>query len=182
MKMAVLVIDMIKDFVTGKFENERAQKIIPNIERIVEVAESGGIPVIYVCDSHSEDDREFSIWGSHAIAGTEGAEIVPELEPREGQRVLEKTKYSAFFDTKLDEVLDGLGVDTIVLAGVLTEICIQHTAADAFYRGYDIIVPKEGVESTSEKRNKDALDFLEGIYGARILDLEEVVEELGGRP
>mgnify|MGYP006307378433 CR=1 FL=1 len=110
MKTAVLIIDMIKDFVTGEFENERAKEIVPNIQEVLEAAREKDKPVIYVTDAHPEGDEEFSIWGEHAKAGTEGSEVIPELEPMEGEPRLDKTKYSAFFETGLDEVLEEKGV------------------------------------------------------------------------
>lgn len=174
MSTAVLVIDMIKDFVTGKFENERAQAIVPNIEELLDSARASDKPVIYVSDSHSEEDREFSIWGDHAIAGSEGTEIVPELEPEEGDHTLKKDKYSAFYDTELDSLLEELDIDRIVLTGVLTHICIQHTAADAFYRGYDIVIPVGCVEDLSDEENETSLDFIEENYGAEVIEFEDL--------
>lgn len=176
MSTAVIVIDMIKDFVTGKFENERAKKIIPNILELVNSARASENPVIYVSDSHSQEDSEFSIWGPHAVSGTEGSEIIPELGPEEEDYKLEKQKYSAFYDTDLDSLLEELGVDEVALTGVLTHICIQHTAADAFYREYDIIVPSDCVEDLSDEKDKESLDFIQENYGAEILDSEELIK------
>lgn len=176
MTPAVLVIDMIKDFVTGKFENERAKEIVPNIKRLLESARSSDKPVVYISDSHSEEDPEFSIWGAHAVSGTEGSEVVPEVEPGEDDHTLEKQKYSAFYDTGLHTLLDELGADEVVLTGVLTHICIQHTAADAFYRNYDVIVPRGCVEDLSDDENESALSFIEENYGAEIMGFEELIE------
>lgn len=173
----VLVIDMINDFVTGKFENDRAKRIIPNIEKLLESARSSGRPVIYVSDSHPEGDHEFSIWGSHAISGTEGSEVVPHLEPNDDDYTLKKRKYSAFFETELDSILEDLDAETLILTGVLTHICIQHTAADAFYRGYDLIVPNGCVEDLSDEENEAALEFLEENYGAEIVDFKELIRK-----
>lgn len=174
MTTAVLVIDMIKDFVTGKFENERAQAIVPNIKELLDSARASGKPVIYVSDSHSEEDREFSIWGSHAISGSEGAEVVPELDPESDDYALKKEKYSAFYDTELDSRLEELDVDKVVLTGVLTHICIQHTAADAFYRGYDIVLPVGCVEDLSDEENETSLDFMRENYEAEIIEFEDL--------
>lgn len=175
MTTAVLVIDMIKDFVTGKFENERAQDIVPNIKELLSAARATNKPVVYVSDSHPEEDNEFSIWGEHAISGTEGTEIVPQLEPKEKNYTLEKQQYSAFYDTELDFVLEELMADELVLTGVLTHICIQHTAADAFYRNYDVVVPIGCVEDLSDEENETALEFIEDNYGAEIVEFEDLI-------
>ncbi len=176
MSSAILVIDMIKDFVTGKFENERAKKIVPNIKNLIEKGRSANKPIIYVSDSHPKDDEEFSIWGSHAVSGSEGSEIIPELEPEEEDYTLEKEKYSAFYETGLGNVLEELEVEKLILTGVLTHICIQHTAADAFYRGYDVIIPKECVEDLSDEEDQRAIDFIEENYGAEIIEIDELLE------
>ncbi len=177
MTTAVLVIDMINDFVTGEFENERAKKIIPNIKKIVETARSSNRPVIFACDTHEEGDHEFSIWGEHAVSGTEGSEVVPELKPEEEDYKIEKSKYSAFYGTELDSLLEELGVDKLVLTGVLTHICIQHTAADAFFRGYDIIVPIGGVEDVSDEEHESSIEFIENNYGSKTIDYTKLIEK-----
>lgn len=176
METALIVIDMIKDFVTERFENERAKGIVPNIERLANKARLNDFPVIYVSDSHSEDDPEFSLWGEHALAGEEGSEIVSDLTPQEGDYTLRKGKYSAFYETELNSLLEDLNIEEIVLTGVLTHICIQHTAADAFYRGYDITVPRGCVEDLSKEENEKALDFIEENYGAEVLKFESLIE------
>lgn len=176
MTAAVLVIDMINDFVTGEFENERAKNIVPNIRKLLAAARSSGKPVIYISDTHPEGDPEFSIWGEHAVAGTEGSEVIPELEPEDNDYTLEKREYSAFYETGLDSLLEKLDVDDLVLTGVLTHICIQHTAADAFFRDYGVIVPKGCVDDLSDEENKEALEFIEENYGADILNFEELIE------
>ncbi len=175
MATAVLVIDMINDFVTGKFENDRAKRIVPAIANLLESARKSEKPVIYVSDSHPEDDEEFSIWGPHAVAGSKGSEIIPELKPEEKDHTLSKTKYSAFYNTDLDSLLEKLGVDEVVLAGVLTHICIQHTAADAFFRGYKVIIPRGCVEDLSDENNESSLELIEKYYSAKIMDLEELL-------
>lgn len=167
---------MIRDFVTGKFENERAKKIIPNIKNILNRGRETGKEIIYVKDSHPEGDHEFDIWGSHAVEGTEGSEIVSGLEPEDDEPVLKKTKYSAFYNTELEKVLKDLDVNKVVLTGVLTHICIQHTAADAFYRGFEIIVPRGCVEDLDDQRNEKALKFIEENYNAEILEWKELLD------
>jgi len=87
-----------------------------------------------------------------------------------------KRKYSAFQGTDLDMLLRELKVDTLVLAGVVTDICIQHTAADAFYRGYKIIVPKDCVEAVDAPTQKAAIKFLIKAYGTNVTTSKELMK------
>ena len=176
MGTTVLVVDMINDFVTGEFENERAQEIVPNVQTLLEEARSNNKPVVYVTDAHPEGDHQFSIWGEHAKKGTEESEVIPELEPKEEEHQLNKTKYSAFYNTDLEDILEKLETDKIVVSGVLTHLCVQHTAADAFFRGYDVIVPEGCVEDVTKEQNEKALSFIEKNYDAEVLEYDELIE------
>lgn len=181
MRTAVLVIDMIEEFVRGKLGSEAARGVIPSIRRLLEFSRSKGIPVVHVKDSHIRGvDPELSLWGDHAISGTSGSEIVHELRPESRDYVLEKRTYSAFFETGLDLLLRRLGVGRLVLTGVVTNICIQNTAADAFYRGYEILVPEECVGAPSEGDHRSALEYMRKIYGAKVVGLDELLELLEG--
>lgn len=176
-KTAVVVIDMINDFVTGVFKNKRAEKIIPNVKQLLNFARENKIPVIYVNDAHLPNvDGEFDIWPQHAVAGTWGAKIVDELKPQKDDFALRKRRYSAFYGTSLDQLLRELRVDTLILTGVVTDICIQHTAADAFFRGYKIIVPKDCVEAINEQTQKAALDYLKRVYGSEIARADKIMK------
>lgn len=176
-KPAVVVIDMINDFVTGVFKNERAEKIIPNVEQLLNFAREKKISVVYVNDAHLPNvDTEFDVWPQHAVAGTWGAQVVDELKPEKGDFVFQKRRYSAFQGTGLDQLLRELKVDTLILTGVVTDICIQHTAADAFFRGYKIIVPEDCVEAINEQTQKASLDFLKRVYGCKITRVDEMMK------
>jgi len=180
-KPAVVVIDMINDFVTGIFKNERAEKIIPNVRQLVNFARENKIPVVYVNDAHMPDvDVEFDVWPQHAVAGTLGAQVVDELKPKMSDFVLHKRRYSAFQGTDLDQLLRELKVDTLILTGVVTDICIQHTAADAFFRGYRIIVPVDCVEANDEQTQKTALDYLKRVYGCEITRKDKIMKRKWG--
>ena len=177
MKTAVVVIDMINDFVTGIFKNKRAEKIIPNVRQLVNFARENKIPVVYVNDAHMPDvDVEFDVWPKHAVAGTLGAQVIDELKPKMSDFVLHKRRYSAFQGTDLDQLLRELKVDTLILTGVVTDICIQHTAADAFFRGYRIIVPVDCVEANDEQTQKAALDYLKRVYGCEITSKDKIMK------
>jgi nicotinamidase-related amidase len=179
---AVVVIDMLNDFVTGKLEVERTKYIIPNLKRLVEAARENGVPVIYSNDAHYPQDVEVTRkWGNHAIKGTEGAEVIPELKPAEKDYVVEKRTYSGFYETGLDPLLRSLykgeGAKTVILGGLHTHMCVRHTAADAFFRGYRIIVAKDCVEAFTREEHEEGLKYLEYVYNAKIMTVDEIIRE-----
>jgi nicotinamidase-related amidase len=179
---AVIIIDMLNDFVTGKLEVKRTKYIIPNLKRLVEAAREKGVPVIYSNDAHYPQDVEVTRkWGNHAIKGTEGAKVIPELEPAKQDYVVEKRTYSGFYETGLDPLLRSLykgdGAKTVILGGLHTHMCVRHTAADAFFRGYQIIVAKDGVEAFTEKDHEEGLKYLENVYNAKIMTVDEIIKQ-----
>ena len=179
---AIIVIDMLNDFVTGKLENERAKRIIPNIKKLVEAARKSNVPVIYSNDAHYPQDVEVTRkWGKHAIKGTEGAEVIPELKPAKKDYIVEKRTYSSFYETGLDPLLRSMyneeGVKAVILCGLHTNMCVRHTAADAFFRGYHIIIAKDGVEAFTQEDQEQGLKYLEYVYNAKIMTIDEIIRE-----
>lgn len=175
---ALVVIDMLNDFVTGKIANPRAERIIPNIDELLRRARSdrGGWLVVYANDAHLRGDFELRVWGEHAMAGTPGAEIIPELAAAPEDLILPKRTYSSFHETGLDPLLRQFGVDTVVLTGQHTNICLRHTTADAFFRGYRVIVPRDAVEAVSEEDHQGGLHYLETIYRADLPYTKELLD------
>ncbi|MEM3737069.1 MAG: isochorismatase family cysteine hydrolase [Candidatus Bathyarchaeia archaeon] len=171
---AVLVIDMARDFVTGRLKAERSSRIIPKLKMLLEAARRSGRPVIYVNDAHLPLDSELSIWGEHSMAGSEEAKVIDELKPQNKDYILGKRTYSAFYETGLDPLLRQLGVDTVVLTGLHTNICVRHTAADALFRGYKIIVPEDCVDASTEREHVEGLEYLKRIYGAELVSSREL--------
>jgi nicotinamidase-related amidase len=181
---AVIIIDMLNDFVTGDLKCDRAKHIIPNLKKLAYAARKHRIPVVYSNDAHFPEDAEVvHKWGKHAIKGTKGAEVIPELKPAEKDYVVEKRTYSGFYETGLDSLLRSLcrgeGVKTVILGGLHTNICVRHTAADAFFRGYKIIVAKDGVEAFTQEEHEQGLRYLESVYNAKIMTIDEIVDEFG---
>lgn len=172
-KEALLIIDMLNDFVIegAPLEVPDTRRIIPNIRREIEKARSEGKPVIYICDTHAPNDREFSKfgWPPHAVKGTKGAEIVEELKPGKGDLITEKTTYSGFYKTDLDEKLKRLGVDSLRLTGCVTHICILFTAADAVLREYNVTVVEDSVAGLTKDDHDAALRIMRNVLGVKVV-------------
>jgi len=116
------------------------------------------------------------------MKGSEDAKIIDEIAPQKNDYVLEKRVYSAFYETGLDLLLRSLGVDTVILTGLHTNICVRHTAADAFFRGYKIIIPSDAVEAFTEKDHLEGLEYLKKIYNAYITNVDDLLKDLEREP
>ena len=176
-KRAILVVDMLNDFVTGALKCDRGLAIVPKTAELLRGARAKGVPVIFCNDAHLRGvDHELKLWGDHAIAGTEGAEVIPELELCEKDYVVPKRRYSGFFHTDLDLLLKELGVDTVILTGLHAHMCVRHTAADAYQLGYGIVVAKDATDSFTEEDYLYGIKYLKEVYGAEITDVDSLVK------
>jgi nicotinamidase-related amidase len=196
---AILVIDMQNDFVKGKLKCDRADKIVLKIKHLLDSARARQVPIFFCIDEHLPTDTyEMNLWGPHAMKGTEGAKIIDEFKAHKGKKidniekatlmtktqeyVIPKRTYSAFDGTGLEGALrgiyDGKGADTLIITGLHTNICDRHTCYDAFVRGFDIIVPEDGVEAFTEEEHKSGLEYMKRIYGAKIQKMTDIIHSL----
>jgi nicotinamidase-related amidase len=177
-KACVLVVDMIVDFVYGKFGTAYAQAIVGNIREFLRVARARGVPVIYICDAHEEGDPELRFWGEHAMRGTKGAEVIAELAPAEGDAIVYKRYYDGFHETDLAERLAEKNVATLVLTGVATDICVRCTATSGFFRGFKVIVLEDCVASIDEHSHAQGLAWMAKMLGAELLSSKKFIGRL----
>lgn len=180
---AALVVDMLNDFLKpgGKMILEGGNILVPPMRRLLEKARRTKVPVIYVNDSHRpglKEDREFKKRAEHCIEGTWGAQVVDELKPQNGDVIITKRRFSGFFETDLDLTLRDLQVDTLIVMGVVTNICVRSTIHDAFFRGYRVIVPKDCVMATGEREQESSLYDIETHFGD-VSTSEKVIEMMG---
>ncbi len=183
---AVLVVDMLNDFLEpdGAMPLPEGQALYAPIRQLLAAARQNEMPVIWVCDEHPPDDKEFDKRAVHCLLGSWGAEIVPGLERRDDEYRVAKRRYSGFFETDLDLRLRELGIRHIVLTGVVTNICVRSTAHDAFFRGYDVVIPEQCVAATSEREQASSLYDIDTHYGT-VTGLDSVLgiirQGAGGR-
>ena len=161
-RKAMLVIDMQNDHLTPglPLEVPRARAIVPAVVARLDAARAEGIPVVYVVDEHDPEDLDLEAWGAHNIRGTQGAAVWPDLAPKAGDRVVPKPTYSAFTQSKLQDVLSALRVDTLVLTGCLTEIGLLATATDALQKGYAVEIPPDAQAGATEASERMALGLV----------------------
>lgn len=173
---AILVVDMFNDFVTGALKCDRGLAIVPNVARLLRGARAAGVPVIFCNDAHLKGiDHELKLWGDHAIAGTPGAEVIPELELCDSDYVVPKRRYSGFFHTDLDLLLQELDVDTVIMTGLHTHMCVRHTSADAYQLGYQVVVASDATDAFTEEDYQSGLRYLKEVYGAEITDVDALL-------
>jgi nicotinamidase-related amidase len=106
----------------------------------------------------------------HCIVGTVEAEVIPELAKYPGE-IIPKKRYSGFFGTTLEQKLKELEPEKIIVCGVLTNICVMHTVADARNRDYQVEVPVDCVASPDEEAHRFALEHIEKVLGAKLTSI-----------
>jgi len=145
---ALIVVDMQNDFVRpeGKLFVPDAPATVPKIQALLALARQHGLFTVFTQDTHYPGDPEFPIWGEHCVAGTWGWQIIDELAPREGELVLQKRRYDAFYGTPLDHELRLRKIEQLIICGTVASICVHYTAASAALRWYGVIIP---VDATS---------------------------------
>lgn len=160
-KHALVIIDMLNDFIDekGALLCENGKQIVPKIREAIDFCHENNIQVIHVQEAHRENDADFRVRPVHAIKGTWGSQFVPELEPEEekGDYVVQKRRHSAFSYTDFDLFLREEQIDTVVLTGVWTNVCVRSTASDALYHGYNIIALSDGTASKDEDMHRSGL-------------------------
>jgi nicotinamidase-related amidase len=174
---ALIIVDMLKDFVDGKLANPKAQAIIEPLQRLLAQAREEGWVVVFSNDAHQPGDPELKVWGEHAMAGDPGAEVIDELAPREGEIISPKRSYGAFDGTGLDEQLRERGVDEVVITGQHTHICVRHSSYGALIRGYEITIPRDAVCAFEGVDEDEALEYLKSTYAATITTVDELARE-----
>ncbi|MBF0787842.1 MULTISPECIES: cysteine hydrolase family protein [unclassified Streptococcus] len=181
MTKALISIDYTVDFVADKGKltaGAPAQAISQEIYNVTKQAFDQGDYIFFAIDLHKEDDPfhpESRLFPPHNIKGTSGRHLYGPLadfyrEHQDDTRVfwIDKSHYSAFSGTDLDIRLRERRVDTVVLTGVLTDICVLHTAIDAYNLGYRIEIVASAVASLTEERHQFALRHFEQVLGATI--------------
>ncbi|MEU2258169.1 cysteine hydrolase [Nocardia xishanensis] len=185
-KIAVITSGLQYDIVGKNPERTAAiAAATPHLSGFLSAMRRRGYPVFHLQLLNEPDDPLAERYDGRvpALRGTPGAEVVREfLDPDDV--VQERSKDSGFYETDLHDRLQALGVETLILIGLQTQICIQTTAADAFFRGYIVGVPSDCVFSAFESDRHRALEWLAG-YCATVASSEEIllmIDENGGLP
>ena len=180
-KKALINIDYTYDFVADAGAltcGEPGQAIENKIVQLTRECIENGDFVVFAIDVHDEGDSyhpETKLFPPHNIRGTSGRELFGRLqtlyeEKKEQENVyyMDKTRYSAFAGTDLEIKLRERGITELHLVGVCTDICVLHTAVDAYNKGFKIVVYKEAVASFNQKGHEWALGHFEQSLGVLV--------------
>ena len=180
---AILVIDMLNDCFGHEELDRRRPALCSSINHLTSIARAKGFPVIWArqefehdlsdafLDMKRENIRMF-------LKGTPGPQVLEELVRFESDVEIVKKRYSVFYGTDLDSLLEELGTDSLVLAGVNTHACIRTAAIDAYQRDFEVKLVRECVASKDLRHHEITMDYLDGGI-ATVVTLSEIEKQFG---
>jgi ureidoacrylate peracid hydrolase len=181
-RTAVLVVDMINEFCVdgGCMVLPGAERLYGPQNAVIRAARDSGAVVVFLVDSHRKNmrrEREFLKRTPHGFEGGWGCQVVADLDKQGDDIVVVKRRYSGFFNTDLDLTLKDMQVDTVVVMGVVTNICVRSTVHDAFFLGYQVFVPEDCVAATGPREQESSLYDIATHFGV-VTNSREVVNAL----
>jgi len=153
---------------SGAPAHATSQNVVANVARLADAARAKGVPVIhvwYIVEQGAPGLKQNAplfegVRAANALVrGTWGAAPVDGLEPKDGDHVVEKMRMNGFYDTRLDILLRGLGVETLIITGAWTNMSIEHTARHAADAGYRAVVASDGTSTVNDEWQRAALEY-----------------------
>jgi nicotinamidase-related amidase len=183
--VALLLIDVINDFDFPEADQliKHAQTMAARLAALKRRAKENGIPIVYVNDNFGRWRSDFEAQVSHCLSDDNpGKNVVALLKPDQDDYFVLKPKHSGFFSTTLDTLLEYLGVTTVIITGIATNICVLFTANDAYMRDFHLVVPADCVASNTREQNEYALQQIKEVLKAdtrdsTALDFSALVEQ-----
>lgn len=197
-RTALLVVDMQRAFLDPgqALDVPPARDIVPRIRVLLATFRARRLPVVFtrfiyspnapllVGEVHPEHrpaapgaPRGFGRPSSSCLAGEDNAEVIPELEPRADELVVDKHSYDAFHGTVLDAALRARGITTLVVTGTMTDICVLGTVVGGFNREYRMVVVEDGVATLWPEIQRASLDIIGRAY-ARVAGAKEIADQI----
>lgn len=167
---AVIVVDMINEFCKpgGKMVLPGYESLVGPQLDVIAAARKTGAPIIWVHDSHRKGlrrDREWLKRTRHCEQDSWGVQIIDELGARDDEFHINKPRYSSFFQTDLNLILQDMQVTQVVVFGVVTNICVRSTVHDAFFNGYQVVVPADCCAATGPREQDSSLYDIATHFG-----------------
>lgn len=179
-RTAVLVVDMVNEFLEdgGLMVLAEGRVLYEPLTRLLNAAHAAGMPVFWLNQHLLESDTLFHTRIKHCLVGSWGAQVVDALPKGPHDLIIPKRRYSGFFQTDLDLHLRERDIKHVIVTGVVTNICVRSTVNDAFFLGYDVIVPEDCVAATSPQHQEAHLYDIDTHYG-KVVTADEVIARIG---
>ena len=195
--VALLVVDVLNDFYhrdgffpSGGWRTDELEAMLRPLAELLRACRSAGVLIIHAGNSILPEGRSDSAAflrfktrhippGTvpiYTIEGTWGAEFLDGYGPQDGELIVKKHRPSAFVGTDLDQLLRANEVTSVIVAGCVTEGCVQSTAVDAMFRDYFTILPLDCVASYDPTRHANAVSYL--APRVEIVGSQEVIDAL----
>lgn len=180
-KAALLIIDMQNYFVHPKGASYLGDDIISNVKRLAEAFRKAKVPVIFTQHGHEEDGSDLGMlgewWGDGIVKGSWDHEIMDEISPGVDDHIVRKNRYSAFANTDLESILSGKGVKDVIISGVLTNMCCETTAREAFVRDHRVFFLADGTMTSNEEMHLSTLRNMAYAF-AVVKTVDQVIDEI----
>jgi len=172
---ALLVIDMQNYF------RRMIQPVLKNISLVIQACRQKNIPIVFTQHGHTDPSSDSGAlgqwWGEVILHGTKDWEFIPEMNIDSKDIILPKNRYSAFYETELDTILQSKGIQELIISGVMTNLCCETTARDAFMRDYRVFFLIDGTATGKEEHHLATLKNL-GYGFATLMTCEELIKNL----
>lgn len=181
---AALIIDMQEDFFAHERLSKRRTTLTRCVNELVGICREVDVPVVWVKQEWAPDLSDAMLDARKkgvrvVIEGTPGAALLPQLDYRLPDHLIVKKRYSAFFSTKLDELLSRLRPTHLIVAGINTHACVRTTVIDAYQRDYEAILARECIESFDAEHHEVSWRYMDGKLG-RGMSNDEIRSLLAG--
>jgi len=172
---ALLVIDLQTYF------QQIVQPVLENIQKVIQFCRQKNIPIIFTQHGHTDAASDGGVlgewWGQVILHGTKDWKFIPEMKIEIEDMVLQKKRYSAFFQTDLEKFLQSKGIKDLIISGVMTNLCCETTARDAFMRDYRVFFLIDGTATGKEDHHLATLKNL-GYGFAYLITCDELIQNL----
>ncbi len=189
-RTAVLVIDLQNEnFADGAWPVAGYERVLTAARDALTAARAEGLPVIYTrhalapsgADAQRHEPRDDHGAPLHSIAGTRGAEICDQVAATARDVIVDKPRFSAFYATRLETVLNQKGIEHLIVLGVWSEACVQSTVYDAIWRDYRVTLVKDACGAATDAVHKTAmLNMANWLYGGSVVTARELAKALAG--
>lgn len=176
---ALIVIDIQKEFGDKLPEGFRREVFVKNSLNVIEKFRKENKPLIFFREIHRKQKVDYGreLDGDeeiHCLEGTKEADYIDEIKPLDNEYQMIKRRYSCFFATDLDILLKGLGIKTLYIIGMLSDVCVHYTCADAHQHDYHLKVIEDAIAGSSLKAHKSSMKAIEYLQHGSVISAEEV--------